>query len=235
MVPAMSSPRRHRALAVLSLALACQPKEPEAPTTAPSVGDPQLHSRMKKHFSDATAVKDAVSDGDLGSIHALAQQVVEQEEPQLYAMDWRPHVVRFVEVADSVREAPDVPAAAVRTAQLAATCGHCHQTVHARPQLPDEPAPQQGIMAHHQWAADRMWEGIIGPSETAWYEGTKAFVQAPGCGVDPDDELSDYMTVLCEQLHGLAARADAAKELDDRAIVYGDFLTTCAACHHAGP
>ncbi len=231
----MSSTRRTGLLVSVCLACACRPQEPDPPTSAPHVEDPQLHSRMQQHFSDAAAVKDAVIDGDLGSIHARAQQVVELEEPQLYAMAWRPHVVRLVEAADSVREAPDVPAAAVRTAQLAASCGRCHLAVQATPQLPEAPAPSGGIMAHHHWAAARMWEGIVAPSDAAWHEGTAAFVRAPGCGVDPDDELSDYLQVLCEQLHGLASRAAAAEDLDDRAIVYGDFLTTCAACHHAGP
>ena len=214
---------------------ACRPSAAPPPASPPTVTDPQLHSRMQKHFLDAAAVKDAVIDGDLEAIRAKARWVVEHEDPGLYETSWRPHVVRLVETADSVREAPDVPAAAVRTAQLAANCGRCHLAVRAEPALPDAPPPGEAIMARHQWAADRMWQGIVGPDEDAWRDGTSSFAMAPGCGVDPDEPLSDYMSVLCEQLHGLARRAAGADDVDARAVVYGDFLTTCAGCHHAGP
>jgi cytochrome c553 len=194
---------------------------------------------MQRHFDEASAIKDAAIDGDLETMHETAKWVVDSQDPTDYPLAWRPHVVRLVEAAQRVAQAGNVDAAAAATAEVAANCGGCHLAVQARPGFgalaePADDGSTVGIMDRHQWAADRLWEGIVGPSDEAWTNGVRSFVSAPGCRIDPEEPLSEYMTVLCRQVEGLGVRAASAHAQPERARVYGEFLRTCAACHNAG-
>ncbi len=222
--------------ALLLVATACPRSNPEPRPTDPPMSDENHKARMQRHFEDASAMKEAVIDGDLETLVERAQWVVEHEAPADYPVAWQPHVVQLVEAARGAGAATDVTAAAARTADLAGNCGRCHRAVGAQPTFEDPMAPMgdESVMARHQWAADRMWEGIIGPSEHAWTRGTAEFAAVPGCAVDPEAPLSEYMGELCTKIGALGAKAASAKSLDDRVRTYGAFLETCAACHNAG-
>lgn len=194
---------------------------------------------MQAHFLGVSAVKDALIDGDLATLTEQAGLLARDEDPGAYPIAWRPHVVGLVEAAEGTAASSDLIEAAARTADLAAHCGRCHRAVEATPRFESTPEPRddastEAAMERHQWAADRMWEGIVGPDEDGWVRGTRAFVTAPGCAIDPEDEHADAMIELCNRLGGYGARAAEARALDDRARVYGEFLQTCAECHNAG-
>ena len=88
-------------------------------------------------------------------------------------------------------------------------------------------------MQRHLWAMDRLWEGLVGPSEMAWQEGSKILAANPF----PADALpipKDLQPVAKKQLAAIAAlakQAGAATELADRSKVYGELLSTCSGCH----
>ena len=229
-------------LAVLTLSIAACTKP--SPTTAPPAADapdndPALEQHMQAHFFGVSAVKDAVIDGDLETLAEQASTLASDEDPAKYPVAWRPHVVSLVEAAEGTAASEDMTTAATRTADLAANCGRCHRAVEAQPSFQSIPEPRddastEAAMERHQWAADRMWEGIVGPSDDSWVRGTRAFVTAPGCAIDPEQEHADAMVELCNRLGGYGTRAAEAKSLDDRARIYGEFLQTCAECHNAG-
>ncbi|MBA3455192.1 MAG: hypothetical protein H0T42_19030 [Deltaproteobacteria bacterium] len=111
--------------------------------------------------------------------------------------------------------------------------------VRARIKIPKAPAPISDRklvtnMASHQWAASRMWEGLIGPSNDRWLEGARLLsgarwsIVAEG-NVAPELGVADDVA----RVRLYASRAIVAKTQDDRAATYGEILGTCARCHHA--
>jgi hypothetical protein len=88
-------------------------------------------------------------------------------------------------------------------------------------------------MQRHLWAADRMWEGLVGPSDTAWQAGVVALADAqlaPEAMAD-DRTLPKEVFALAEQAHEIGAKGGDEKDPAKRAELYGRYLGTCAACH----
>jgi hypothetical protein len=88
-------------------------------------------------------------------------------------------------------------------------------------------------MIRHLWAADRMWEGLVGPSSAAWEAGARVlaedwegFGEAIRASSSPDRAQS-YVNAIQE----LGIRASMATTQDARAGAYGDLLGTCNRCH----
>jgi len=88
-------------------------------------------------------------------------------------------------------------------------------------------------MARHVWAADRMWVGLLGPSNAAWLDGARDFqggwLDTQEVLVDPEDRIQ--MRALVRHVYDLGAEAAQATEPHRRAEIYGEFLATCADCH----
>ena len=88
-------------------------------------------------------------------------------------------------------------------------------------------------MARHAWASGRMWEGLVAPSGVVWDGGAEVLGEAPLAPAD----LSADLEVLAEvsemeaAVHAMGSAAIGLTEQEDRASVYGEFLSTCAACH----
>jgi len=117
-------------------------------------------------------------------------------------------------------------------------CAACHARVSAKMRFPQgEPPPvSEGTKAHmtrHLWAMDRLWEGLIGPSDERWTMGEQALhdhtLDAETLhGRDAGESPSDYMDWWIHQKGPeLASTADQA----GRAKLYGQVMTACAACH----
>lgn len=87
-------------------------------------------------------------------------------------------------------------------------------------------------MAGHQWAAARMWEGLLGPSDDRWLEGARALTTVPldtvAQSVTPtsDVDVDDVARVRLYATRALAPAAQAA-----HAELFGKLLATCAHCH----
>ncbi len=79
--------------------------------------------------------------------------------------------------------AVDLKAAAVAVADMAQACGGCHLALSGPNFSGSSPAGEESSvvadMERHRWAADRMWEGLVGPSETAWLAGAATLEDAP--------------------------------------------------------
>lgn len=81
----------------------------------------------------------------------------------------------------------DPGAAARQLADLGAKCATCHESVHARivfdlKKPPPANPPNHSLatrMTDHRWAIARMWDGLIGPSKSAWDTGAALLVAAP--------------------------------------------------------
>jgi hypothetical protein len=214
--------------------------QPPPATAAPSSDD--VKAEMRRHFEEVTEAKNAVIDGDLDTVIELAQWIAGNEMPEDYPLAWQPHVVEIAEAAEALAQSKDIDTAAARVSRLGAGCGDCHAAVGEKPVFDDTVQPSEGDtvrarMERHQWATDRMWEGIIIPSEAAWQRGAATLPTFPGCDVSFDEQqedLAEIMEKLCAEVSALGQRAAAARDHAERARLYGDLLGTCAACHNAG-
>lgn len=219
-------------LGSLLLGAHCQPSAVESSTSSPEA----LEFSMQQHFTGVSEIKNAVIAGDLETVHEAAQRLVEREAEATYPVAWRPHASDLLQAAQAVATADDIPTAAARTARLSATCGACHVTLDAVPSFPMglEPSEEDTLaaqMERHQWAADRLWEGIVGPSTEAWIRGSEVFPSIPTCETAFEAE-GEYARSLCTKVTLLGQRAKSAASPSDQARIYGEFLGTCATCHH---
>ncbi len=187
----------------------------------------------------AVAIRDAVISGELADTRAPARGLVETALPVPDA--WRPHVEAMQKVAGEVLAAADVPTAAAATGRLARQCGACHTSVGARQDMTFPPAPPvapgaRPSMILHQWAAERLYQGLITNNDAAWKAGAAALVDAPLHieELTADVELPEELHGLTKKVRDLGAAAKDATDPDARARLYGDLLASCASCHKGG-
>ena len=119
--------------------------------------------------------------------------------------------------------------------RVAAGCAWCHSRTQKLPVFPepatapsDDGTPRTR-MARHQWAVDRLWEGMVGASDHHWRLGLNVLATTPL----PFSPLTDA-PALAAQLQSYAQHAIATQtteSLEERAREYGEMLVTCAACH----
>ena len=215
---------------LLAAAGSCRP----TPPTSPSPEDaPAVRFEMDEHYMDVWAIKDAVVDGELDTVAELAERLAAREREADHPSSWDPHVQHVVTHAEALTKGDDLGVAASGVAQLGAACGGCHSDLGVQVTFDDTVEPDMdddssaASMQRHQWAVDRMWEGLVGPSDWAWEHGAELIVHAPGCAETPDGPG-------CAAMATLGPQAVAAADENARVDVYGKLLGTCAACHAGG-
>ena len=134
--------------------------------------------------------------------------------------------------------AQDLRSAAASTAQMGRVCGDCHRQFQVKPRfLVGTAAPHGGSpkeeMGLHVWAAERMWEGLVGPEDYAWSSGAAALKEGwldPGEIVaNPQDR--ETIRAMIKSIYDIGSRAEGTVSSEERAHLYGEFLTTCIDCH----
>lgn len=202
---------------------------------------PKLDEAMKAHFDRATMIKQAVIDGDLEAIASPSKWLTDELPVASMPEAWRPHLVQMQSAAKRAGQAKDLLAAGEAAGQLISTCGACHQSVGKGPKFPQPlPVPEgddtTNRMQRHQWAADRMWEGMVGRSEEHWQLGAGAVSEKPPtpCPIPDEHVLPSEALNLREKIYELGATAKTAEGWEARGKIYGEYLTTCAGCHVGG-
>jgi cytochrome c553 len=124
--------------------------------------------------------------------------------------------------------------------RMAIACGQCHEATAGGPRFVVTAGPAQGSptaqqMIFHLWAADRMWEGLVGPSEKSWVAGAEALRDAWDTSplLLPASSTADGQALPVAEMRRLAQEALSATPAEARATVYGKVLTTCKGCHDA--
>jgi cytochrome c553 len=233
---------RASSLLLLTCIAGCQasadPSPPPARDLAAKVV--ALRERMHVRFAATNGVRTAISLGDLDRAHAEARTVAQLDEPDVLPA-WRPYVDDIRAAAAQIVLAKDTVTAAKTMATLGRECAACHEAVPSTKKIvfpkvapPREDPRLPSQMAGHQWAAARMWEGLIGPSTPLWLEGSSALAKAPltitAEASEPGHDLGIADDVA--RVRVFATRAQKAQTLDDRAQIYGELLATCAHCHY---
>ena len=223
----------HAALLALLLALGCktdissaapvdQPEDPESPPK---------RIPMAEHFVQAEEIRDAVIAGRLDEVRAPASWLLENITAEDMPVRWRAHVPKVRRSAKRILEAEELAEAGAGAAELAAACGDCHEDIGVRMKAPQRPSPLQddttfAQMNRHAYAAQRMWDGLVGPLDDAWSEGATMMRDSPLHG----DAAPEPILAIAADTHALATSAvDMAGR--QRAEVYGEIVVRCAACH----
>jgi len=217
--------------AVLVLAGCQAVGDPDLPTLADRVT--AARDRMHGRFTAAKATQLAIALGDLDRAHAEARRIAMQDEPDLRP-EWQPYIEDIRRAATQITESADLVTAAKTMAQLGRECARCHEATQAKitfaPEAKPTDTPKLGSqMASHQWAAARMWEGVIGSSNERWLTGARALAGARLTITAESGELGIADDAARVKL--LAQRAVKLGDPNDRATLYGELLATCAHCH----
>jgi cytochrome c553 len=239
---------------VLALTLACgEASSPETPdteaatdaaaaqeATTPRRDGPtevEMVASMEGHYSVVILAHDALLQGDLEVFGAQLARVPEQELPASSPAHWRPFHAQLQAAASQGVNAADLDAAAEALAGVVLTCGTCHRALESGPIYP-APAPDDGsspletAMLDHQWATERLWEGVTGPWENAWQRGAESLAAIDIFGTEiPGLELSDELREREQALRDLGEEALVTTALDEQAALYGRLLATCGDCH----
>lgn len=192
---------------------------------------------MPSHFADVMALHGALLRGDLEQGHAAAAALLAERESLVLA-EWAPHLYEMESAARAVTQARDVATASAAAAELAGSCGACHRALGAALDdgraltAPPSDGDTESVMRRHAWAFDRLWEGLVLPSDRAWAAGAAAFVALPECPQPPTEERDDGAVRRArEALQTLEQRAREAQTPEQRVQVYGAMLPTCSGCH----
>lgn len=248
---------RSSLLAVFTVAVvasSCKNNEEASPSATSDVAEPSGQARrtttapprrtvrrtpqaMRDHFKSGVLIRDALIAGDLALAQWNATWLAEHE-PDPGIESWSPLMTDLRARARKIAEAPDLATAAAATAGLALECGRCHKANGASPRFVESdprvaasgPRPH---MLEHQWAAERMWEGLIGANETTWNRGVTGLAVAP-LGQDEiftNATATERIAALAADVHTLGADGKRVQSWPERATVFGHLLATCATCH----
>jgi cytochrome c553 len=195
---------------------------------------------MRDHFSAATQARDAIVRGRLEHAEApltwLGQHAAAKDMPAT----WRPHVERMQSAARQAKDEGTLAAAAQAIAVTAAQCGACHELVHRGPEFrsaasADTHQPSAAAtpraelrerMHDHAAAIERLWHGLVGPSDAAWREGGERLGRAHGHPPVPPAQRARL-----ERVRALGEQARAVTSDGDRTATYGRILAECGSCH----
>lgn len=206
---------------------------------APAAGaqDGNVVDHMHVHYDAVLMLQSAVIAGSLEDTRDPAQWLKDHEGLQSSMTGSATYIDAMRAAADAAIQAQNIEAVASATAAMGVACGNCHvaNSVSVEFEAVDRPSDKEKTKNHmqrHQWAADRMWEGLIGPSDAAWSRGANLLFESPirpdsvGGSADPE-----ALKNRSRRVHQLAANATTVSDPTERAKVYAEFLGNCAGCH----
>jgi cytochrome c553 len=227
------------ARSTLALALLCvATRDAAAADREPLARAPVLTDRalvryhMRRHFEDLKTVERMLVSGNLAEAKALAFMLSKPEaDPGLKR--WVADAREVVYAARGLAAARDLDEALRREPRIAAACADCHARTGALLTFErlGDPPEADARMERHQWAVDRLWEGMIAPSDERWRAGLDVLATTPVPAA-----AAPEVSALGAQLQAAAASArdNRAKPSSRmRASLYGDLLVVCARCHAA--
>lgn len=200
-----------------------------------------VRHHMQLHFGDLEHVQQLLLEGNLAQAKEFAFLITMPEtDPRLGA--WTEQLRAVSEAARELRQAPDVNEAFRREVHVAAACARCHvdagrpQIFLAPPLAPLDDGTMAGRMRRHAWATQRLWEGVIAPSNDRWAAGLEVLASTPlvssPSNLPSNPPSNDLAKVLQDRARTELARIPAVS-IDQRATAYGELLVTCAGCHTA--
>jgi hypothetical protein len=182
---------------------------------------------MLTHFAQSEDMRRAMIGGDLTALHSAAEGVAKDEWTPNSRADWRPHVLAIRSAARAAQTALSLESAASAFADLGMACASCHRITGGpgSVRFPTPLAGGAGLMVAHESATERLWHGLVAPSDAAWLEGADELIAAPELASDVKE-----IATRADRVRDLARRSKTVAA-GDRARLLGDLLLTCANCH----
>lgn len=224
---------------IIPLLASCASNPPAKTETAAKEAPMEpLHVVMQDHFVHLDDMQKAVIGGDLQQAKLSAQWVMDNHV-ETRNEGWKPHLAKLEAAATVVTGAPDLAQAALGAAQVAGACGSCHEAHGINLELGAPPVAEgddtKAHMKRHQWAADRLWDAVVGNSDQVWNDASTALADAPVHLADgregPSDMELELVNTAAEVLHKVGKEGPETKGRPARVKALGEFLSTCAACH----
>ena len=191
----------------------------------------RVKHHMRQRIEDLRTIERMLVAGKLEEAKTLAFMLTRPAD--LVPED--PNTRALTLAAGALVNARTIDEALYAAARTASACARCHVATQNVPVFkmpsqapPDRPA-MDAQMARHQWAADRLWEGIVGASDAHWRAGLYVLATSP---LPHTTTKAPDIALRMQQL-ARKALDEPAPTLDARAETYGDLLVTCAACHSA--
>jgi mono/diheme cytochrome c family protein len=201
----------------------------------------EVADHMHEHLARITTIKANVIMGNLDGVRAPAAWLADHDAVVGLPANFEPYVDLMRGFAREVLDASDLNSAGKSVSKMARTCGNCHVANHVElefgyDQMPAEWADTISHMQRHQWAADRLWDGLIGPSDVAWNRGTNMLVDVPLLSDKVMDETTDgvdpgALDEIAHRLHLLGSQGSNARSANARSELYGEILGLCSDCH----
>lgn len=222
----MTRPAALPCLPVLLAVLACH-QAPSPPTP------------MRQHYQHVGEAQTAVIEGKLDQARAASRWVAERDSLPGLPAEARPFEAALHRNAAAGAVAVDLAAAARATGRMGASCGACHQALQRGPRFGSGLSPEasdrpvSNAMQRHIWGADRMWEGLISGSDTAWVAGARAIADPSTYRelFNPGSSRGESMRGLADVLQNSARQAIPETDQEHRAGLYAEVIGTCSGCH----
>lgn len=195
------------------------------------VPGPETQVTMRDHFAFTRATLPLIINGKLAAARAKAASIaMTRFDSEL--RDWGPFVKRMRSGAETLSDTTSLPIAARAFADIAVECGQCHKSRGVKVPFKTVPEPtDKGQMRHHAWAAERMWEGLVGPSDELWQMGANALGATALHEPQLAPGVESLIKTMAARVQTLGNKAAGADDPIHRARVYGELLGTCAVCH----
>lgn len=201
---------------------------PVAPAAPAPQHTPTTRHYMLTHYADTVGMRKALVAGKLADYHSAAAAVAKDAWTPRLRGDYRPYVDAVRAAAHAGETASSPVTAAAELGKIGEACAACHVKFGG----PGSPvAPEQltegtdPSMVAHAVATDRLWEGLILPSDTSWSSGIEVLMDAPKL----DSDVAD-VAAAARHLRDLARQGKSA-EVAQRGQIFASVITTCAGCH----
>lgn len=205
--------------------------------------DPEtaIRQQMLTHFDLAEELRDHAIAGDLTRFRATARALAERELATDLPADIFLQLGPLRHEAELASDARTVDAAARAAAEVARTCGDCHEAngVALPPTIPGPAVrpttPQADLQTHMERLSrvtSRLWAGLAAPNASDWEAGSADLIALGGLPAGLEGLVTaDEIDFAARRLRRLAEEAGAATESRHRVRALGEIWGTCADCH----
>ena len=198
-----------------------------------------IADHMHGHLVQISMIKSAIVAGKLEDVDEPARWLADHETAAGIPVEFESYAIQMKSYARRVSEAQDLDSAAKSVSNMAKTCGNCHLVNEVNLEFGYDQMPRMDVedvvthMQRHQWATDRLWEGLIGPSDAAWNRGADMLIDAPllPSDVTRATDNTEEIAEIAHRIHALGGISTETKTPDARSELYAEVLGLCASCH----
>jgi len=216
-----------------------EPGPPPPPAGPAAAADPAgARALMQGHFARAASAHDAIVRADMDTARADMAWLATHQEGDALPENLQPLLVAMQAEAARFAEATTLTEAGTAYARTLVRCGACHTASHGGPEIAQTPIPEgdtpEARMRRHQWASDRMFDGLVMADPAIFRAGNEALTSAPLTQTElpsTEGQPAEQVVGLTTHVRQLGAEAATAADDDARAGIYGRYLATCGTCH----